>query len=610
MTSSLDGLTGGSNYDNNSSGTGNGGGNAKEKKQKQEKVQIPIFKYTARFKQPLHEAILLGNEAFFLTWNQQKQVIECVHHIEESKRILRPPDEGEYPYEPIEFDSLSEIKEYTELALHENIDSLYQKVESTVTLYVDQEEEIIILISADIIWTYFQDLFPTTHYYDVNGKANGIGKRTIGHVFEGIGYRGVRMTDPSVANLFRVLGQIEPGQCVIVADEADRMHQDKDALSILKEGYGRGGKVPKINNNTFKQEFFYCYGFKIRIAEESLRGNITKGVIDRSFQIKAIKGRPMHDIKEVLNPASRIERLEKLHNDLKHLRKLLMCYRLIHFNDIIADIDVGLDGRDKELCKPLLQLFHGSNEAYKEVRATALTFLERKNKRKKTTAIEPLLFDIVVDMIVSKKDTMLLVDDIWERIRLDVSGVYDPKKPNEYQTYDYDTIFRTVTSKVIEGFGAEHDRIHRGRVLIFNPKLLVKSAKQYDVSGATNAKLKEIIEWQKEGVSVEHPQKVTDTPSRGQNDENIATNDNHDKSTVERTDEKKDNAGRDGVTVDLQGPSTVTGTVTSPYSCPYCDNRFETHDLYVRHVVKNHKGWTAYPGPPDLEKYRQRKNGG
>jgi hypothetical protein len=182
----------------------------------------------------------------------------------------------------------------------------------------------------------------------------------------------------------------------------------------------------------------------------------------------------MHDIKEVLNPASRIERLEKLHNDLKHLRKLLMCYRLIHFNDIIADIDVGLDGRDKELCKPLLQVFHNS-KAYDEVRSTALTFLERKNKRKKTTAIEPLLFEIVVDMITSRKNTMLLVEDIWERIRIDVPGLYDDRKPNEYQTYDYDTIYRTVTSKIIEDFGAEHDRIHRGRVLIFNPKLLVKS---------------------------------------------------------------------------------------------------------------------------------------
>jgi hypothetical protein len=364
------GIKGGSDYSTN------GNGNGRKQKQKEEKTEIPIFKYTARFKKPLHEAILLGNEPFFLTWNQQKQTMECVRHIEESKRILRPPDEGEYPYEPIEFDSLSEIKEYAELALNETIDSLYQKIKSTVALYVDQDNDIIILISGDVLWTYFQDLYPTTHYYDVNGKANGIGKSTVGHMFQGIGYRAVRMTDPSAANFFRVLGPIEPGQCIIIADEADRIHQDKDLLSMLKEGYDFNGRVAKINTNTLKQEFFYCYYFKIRIAEDPLSGKITKGVIDRSFQIKAIRGKPKHDIKEVLQPANRIERLEKLHNDLRHQKKLMLCFRLIHFNDASADIDVGLDGRDKELCKPLLQLFHGS-KAYNEIRTTALRFLAK-----------------------------------------------------------------------------------------------------------------------------------------------------------------------------------------------------------------------------------------
>jgi hypothetical protein len=32
----------------------------------------------------------------------------------------------------------------------------------------------------------------------------------------------------------------------------------------------------------------------------------------------------------------------------------MLVYRLVHFDDAILDIDIGLDGRDKELCKPLL----------------------------------------------------------------------------------------------------------------------------------------------------------------------------------------------------------------------------------------------------------------
>ena len=36
----------------------------------------------------------------------------------------------------------------------------------------------------------------------------------------------------------------------------------------------------------------------------------------------------------------------------------MLIYRLIHFADPITDIDIGLQGRDKELCKPIIQLFY------------------------------------------------------------------------------------------------------------------------------------------------------------------------------------------------------------------------------------------------------------
>ena len=160
----------------------------KEENKEKDKKEISIFKYSARFRQSLHEAVLIDREPYFLVWNEEKQEIDCIGQIEENRRTLRPPDDSEYPYEPIEFGSFYEITTYTELVKSETIDSLYQKVKSTVALYIDQEDEIINLISADIIWTYFQDLFATTHYYDVNGKANGIGKSSIGFIFEGIGY--------------------------------------------------------------------------------------------------------------------------------------------------------------------------------------------------------------------------------------------------------------------------------------------------------------------------------------------------------------------------------------------------------------------------------------
>jgi len=208
MTSELAGLSGGS----SNNGNGNGRHKQKQQKEQKEKPEHSIFKYSFRFKGPLHEAIMLGSEPFFLAYSEKEGHLELVRRIEENNRILVPPSIEEYPYEPIEFSSKREIKDYEEMAQNETIDSLYQKAKALVKLYIDQDTEIITLIAADIIWTYFQDLYPTTHYYDVTGKENGIGKSTIGYMFEAIGYRGVRMTDPSAANLYRILGKIEPGR--------------------------------------------------------------------------------------------------------------------------------------------------------------------------------------------------------------------------------------------------------------------------------------------------------------------------------------------------------------------------------------------------------------
>jgi hypothetical protein len=111
------------------------------------------------------------------------------------------------------------------------------------------------------------------------------------------------MTDPTAANIFRVLGRIEYGQCTIVADEAEKIDKSSDIMSVLKTGYQIKGKVPRMNMSNETQQFFYTYCFKMIIAERSPNQNDAKGVLDRTFMFTSYKGKPQHDIKEVLNPA-------------------------------------------------------------------------------------------------------------------------------------------------------------------------------------------------------------------------------------------------------------------------------------------------------------------
>jgi hypothetical protein len=529
MTSPLAGLSGGSKYR---------GKTKKQNDKEKDKPKVSIFKYSKRLRGKLHESILLNDEPFFLTYADGQ--LKTVKQVEEANRILIPPSIEEYPYDPYEFESIEEIKEYEDRAKRETIDTLYQNVKSKVLLYVDQDEKIQNLVSADIHWTNSQDLFSTTHYYDVIGRTTGIGKSSIGFMFEGLAYRCVRMTDPSAANVYRVLERIEPGQCTMVLDEADRIQEDKYMMGILKEGYSIGGKVPKINMNTGRQEWFFSYGFKIRIAEDPLSSNKARGLIDRMFVIKAIKGRPLHDIKEVLHPANRDKSLENLHNDLRDLRKLLLVYRLIHFDDPIVNRDIGLEGRDKELCKPLLQLFHGA-KAYNEVKTALMSFLDRKNKRKTNTSIDPVLCEIAVNL-VSRHGEKVYNSNIWQAIQDSIPGAeIDPKKPNEYQSYDYDTIYRSTALKIIESFGAEPDRDHDGRYHRFDLHTLTKTAKQLDVTISIQSQMDTIMnaQFRRHGVM----------PSRPKNSVNITGNGEADKEIAKETLENDKKLARDDVTV-------------------------------------------------------------
>ena len=97
------------------------------------------------------------------------------------------------------------------------------------------------------------------------------------------------------------------------------------------------------------------------IAERSPDISKAKGVMDRTFKIKTYKGRPQSDIKEVLKPSGN-PRLQSLLNELIDLRKLMLVYRLIHFKDAVVDIDIGLEGRNKEYanryfnCSTIIQI--------------------------------------------------------------------------------------------------------------------------------------------------------------------------------------------------------------------------------------------------------------
>jgi hypothetical protein len=450
-----------------------------EQKEKS-KREITTFKYSQLGQDDLYEAILIEDGLpVFIKYNDQTNGFEKYDKLEETTRILVPPNYEECPYLRYEFESLEEINNINEFIddNNVNIDFLYNKGYEIVSKYNNQSIHKLRLATIKVITSHFQDRFPTTEYdYLVGG--NGSGKSSLAETFRAIAYKAVVMTDPSAPNLFRLLGIVEPVQCTIVLEEADKIDKITELMAVLKTGYSYYGSVPKINPYTLKQEFFYSYCPKIIVSERSLSQSVARGVNSRTFPIGCIKGSTKHDIKEVLNPTNTGgPEKEKLLKELMYFRKLLLVYRLRHFKDPIPDLDVGVEGRDKELVKHSLQLFYRC-KCLNEVKETLQYFLDLKNE-KKESSIESILLKVVATLVKSKGPEISSTL-IWYQFKEEVPGMENEKNPNEYFTNDYGTIYRTSTLPAFLGdsFGGKVKHTKTGNVWIFDPIVIESLAKE------------------------------------------------------------------------------------------------------------------------------------
>jgi hypothetical protein len=131
--------------------------------------KIAINKYSGNGRLPLRESVVIEDISKFVTLQNTNGngTIEPTfsEENETSTDILIPKVtiDTQTPL-PYIFTSKDEFSKYLNLAIVEDLDSLYSKVESVLKKYVNVEEHYYPLLAGDIIWTYFQDKFPYTHY--------------------------------------------------------------------------------------------------------------------------------------------------------------------------------------------------------------------------------------------------------------------------------------------------------------------------------------------------------------------------------------------------------------------------------------------------------------
>jgi hypothetical protein len=445
------------------------------------------FKYSNGGKDDLYEAIILAGKPTFLKYNSKTGKLVAIPRLQEGVRIIVPPRQENYPaYTPYEFESLEEVQKYLESARGDTLDSLYSEALKITSTYNDQSLEERRLLAFEIITSYFQDKFPTVHYDVVTG-ANGSGKSVWGLTFVSLGYRPAFLTDVTAANIFRILGCVEVGQCTMVFDEADKIYERPELMSILKSGYSPTERVSRINDYSRQPEYFMPFGFKIILAESIPNVRETKGVRDRSFEWTAYKGSPKFDIKEDLeaqgNPG-RQQRLELLRN----FRNRMLFHRLLHYKDPLPDIDVGFGGREKELVKPYIQVFYGS-QAQKDVESTLEHFLRQRNERK-DTGLEAALYPITLRLI-KDRGLEIFYRDVWnDIINGTIPGKYDEHKPDEYKTEDYGTICRNQLGGILEHtFGGKRQHRRGGNTFTFDQAKLERVGESFNLKNRIQTRL-------------------------------------------------------------------------------------------------------------------------
>ncbi len=417
----------------------------------QKKQKIKVFKYYSEKDQLLYESVVLGRTPYFVfSVNGQANIIES---IEEGTRTLIPFGSDDGAAKAYEFDDIESLNELLNKVKNKSITDLYRNTKFIVKKYIDQKPRILNIITTDLIFTYFQDRFPTTHYLFFVGD-NGVGKSVIGNLFELIGYRAVKMTDPSTANIYRLLGKVQPAQCTLIMDEVEKIDNNQDMMNILKTGYTIEGKVPKINTNTYEQEFFNTYSFKVFLSERLPSNYIAKGVLDRTFSITCLIGYPKFNLKDVLvNPGKQGNRFVKeLYQEIDDLRKLLFAYRLLNAYTNIADIDMGLKNRDKELCEGLA-LFFGS-EIQDEVEDTFQYFIDSKYNQKRNTFEAHLLGILLYRLQESKDGRSVSVQDLWNAIERSTNCVSIRQDQIYLQDFGFNLYYNQLTAKC-KVFGAE-----------------------------------------------------------------------------------------------------------------------------------------------------------
>ena len=96
--------------------------------------------------------------------------------------------------------------------------------------------------------------------------------------------------------------------------------------------------------------------------------------------------------------------------------------------------------------------------------------------------MEATLIPIIIDLMEKSKTKIISFTDFRYELKDKLNRYFDEKKPNEYLTEEFGTIYRNSISNVLQKIGVNSKRHNSFTGLIFNRKKIMKNASQYNIS--------------------------------------------------------------------------------------------------------------------------------
>jgi hypothetical protein len=428
----------------------------------------------------LAEAVIVGGVPYFAVSksDSNKITLEPLLKIDD-KSEYGPFESSTYLSEAYRFESKRDFEACVQKARDETRDSLYRRVKTIWSKYIDADPFHISICAADTIFLYYQDRMGLTHYLFFIG-GNNCGKSNNLLVLKYLAYRNFTSTDMTAPNLYQFLGSGEEGQGTLCEDEADRIDEDRQKMAIHKNGYIKGFPVARTDTSFGRKQMKYnTFCFKAFAAERFPDPVKAKGFNQRVIELQCSSGQPQHDIAEVTDETG-AEEFQVLSDELNEMRNTLLLVRLLRFHQVIPDIELNIKGREKQLFKPVLRLFQ-KTETLVELLPVISNYVVQKREAN-SSSLHAFLYRVIKDLIKERQTSQLTSSFIWDYIKSNLQGEDIHGKPLSYETSEFGTLSQKEITQMLEHiFGAKIKKTQGIKVLQFNVPKLERLGNFYDL---------------------------------------------------------------------------------------------------------------------------------